>query len=279
MGVGESRGSPHRHPPGGTRPGELVAEAALAHAGLAYDTHHLGVTVERHCEGVLQDGDFTLPPNQGGDPESPGSLERRRRGSRPRQCVDPQRLAGTLDRHGTQILEAEPPLHQPSGVLGQVGPPRLRPCLHPLSQPHRVPESGGVKGHVVAHPSDDHLARVEPQADVQLEPLFLAQAFGVLGNRFDQVPGRMAGATGVILLCQGGTEERHDPVASELVDRPTEAAHPLGQDLDEAGHDLGPRLRVKGLLQLHRALHIGEQDGVGRPDFGGDSGGWVATSR
>jgi hypothetical protein len=63
----------------------------------------------------------------------------------------------------------------------------------------------------------------------------------------------------VILVRDRRAEERHDPVARVLVDRPLEAVHAVGQDLEEAIEDAMPLLGVDALSQLHRALDVGEE--------------------
>ena len=57
-----------------------------------------------------------------------------------------------------------------------------------------------------------------------------------------------------------GAEERHDTVARVLVHRALEAMHPVGEKLKEAVHDPVPRLGVELLGEVHRALHVGEED-------------------
>jgi hypothetical protein len=58
-----------------------------------------------------------------------------------------------------------------------------------------------------------------------------------------------------------GAEEGHDPVARVLVDRPLEAVHALGEDLEEALQDGVPLLGIELLGELHGALHVRKQDG------------------
>jgi hypothetical protein len=57
-----------------------------------------------------------------------------------------------------------------------------------------------------------------------------------------------------------GAEDRHDPVAGELVDGALEAGHRLRQQREEALHDLAPLLRVLLLGEVHRAADVGEQN-------------------
>jgi hypothetical protein len=51
------------------------------------------------------------------------------------------------------------------------------------------------------------------------------------------------------------------PSPGELVDRPLEAVHPVGEDLEEAVHDPIPLLRIDLLAEVHRAFEIREEHG------------------
>jgi hypothetical protein len=65
----------------------------------------------------------------------------------------------------------------------------------------------------------------------------------------------------MVLLRHWRPEEGHYPVTDELVDRPAEPAHPLGQDRHEPAHDPRPHLGVKPLLEIHGARDVGDEDG------------------
>ncbi len=121
-------------------------------------------------------------------------------------------------------------------------------------------QGGGVQGQVLTHPAHHDLARVEPEADTEVDTLGAPQLTGIAGDRLGQGQGGPAGPPGVVLLRHRGTEKGHDPIAGELVHGATEAAHPLDQDADQAAHDLRPYLWIHVLLEVHGPLHIGEQD-------------------
>jgi hypothetical protein len=63
----------------------------------------------------------------------------------------------------------------------------------------------------------------------------------------------------VVLVGDRRAEQGHDAVAGELVDRALEPVHALAEDLEEAPHDLAPRLGILLLGEVHRAHHVGEQ--------------------
>ena len=80
-----------------------------------------------------------------------------------------------------------------------------------------------VHAEVLADRADDHLARVQAHADREAEPLRAAQLRRVGGELALEIKRRVAGAPGVVLVGDRRAEQRHDPVARELVDRALEA--------------------------------------------------------
>ena len=94
-----------------------------------------------------------------------------------------------------------------------------------------------------------------------VEPARAAQLVGVAAQRLAHVQRGVAGALRVILVRDRRAEQRHDPVAGVLVHRALEAVHAVGEDLQEAVEDAVPLLRIDRLGELHRSLHVGEQDG------------------
>src|SRR5262249_7848229 len=54
--------------------------------------------------------------------------------------------------------------------------------------------------------------------------------------------------------------QRHDAVSGELIDRSLEPMNSLGEDREEAIHDLVPFLGIDLLGEIHRPLHVGEED-------------------
>jgi 2-methylcitrate dehydratase len=63
----------------------------------------------------------------------------------------------------------------------------------------------------------------------------------------------------VILQRHRRAEQRHDPVAGELVQRAAVAAHHRSGPVNQRGHDLAQPLRTNHRGDVHRVHHIGEQ--------------------
>jgi hypothetical protein len=71
----------------------------------------------------------------------------------------------------------------------------------------------------------------------------------------------VARALRMILVRDRGTEEGHDAVAGVLIHRALEAVYAIGEYLKETVQDLVPLFRIELLGEVHRALHVGEEDG------------------
>jgi len=124
-----------------------------------------------------------------------------------------------------------------------------------------VPLRRVVHAQVVTDLSHNYRARVEAHADREAEFLLALELLRVALEILSEVERRIAGALRVVLVGDRRSEERHDPVARVLVDRALEAMHPVGQDLEEAIHDLVPLLQIDALLKIHGALDIREEHG------------------
>jgi hypothetical protein len=158
-----------------------------------------------------------------------------------------------------EVAYPEVALDEPGGVFGEVGPSGFGQCLHSPGQPDGVADGRVLHVGVVADGADDDVSGVEPDPDMEAQALGAPQFVGVPADRVGQVQGGVAGPAGVVLVGDGSAEERHDAVAGELVDRPLEAVHPVGEDPHEPVHHRVPLLGVEVLLELHRPLHVGEE--------------------
>jgi hypothetical protein len=65
----------------------------------------------------------------------------------------------------------------------------------------------------------------------------------------------------MILVSDRCAEQRHNPIACVLIDRPLEAVNSVGEDLEEALHDPVPVFGVDRFREIHRPFHVGEEDG------------------
>jgi hypothetical protein len=120
---------------------------------------------------------------------------------------------------------------------------------------------GVIHPQVVADLPDHDLSGVEPHADGEVEAPAASQLVGIASQLVPQVQGRVARPLRVILVRDRRAKERHDSVSRVLVHGPLEAVHAVSEDLEEAVEDRVPLLGIDLLSQLHRALHVGKEDG------------------
>jgi hypothetical protein len=134
-----------------------------------------------------------------------------------------------------------------------------------------------------------HLAGVEPNADLHVEPLALAQLRGIVADGVLHVQGGIARPHGMIFMGERRAEQGHDAVAHHLVDDPLVAVHRRHHALQHRVEELPRLLGVAVGQQLHRALQIGEEDchvlalafkgGPGGEDFLGQMAGRITQRR
>ena len=104
-------------------------------------------------------------------------------------------------------------------------------------------------------------ARVEAQADLEVEAAVTPQPVAVGGQGALDAEGRVQRADGVVLVGDGGPEERHETVAEELVNGALVAVN-LGQHhLEGAVHELVDVLGVETLGERGEAGDVDEEDG------------------
>jgi hypothetical protein len=107
-----------------------------------------------------------------------------------------------------------------------------------------VPLRRIVHAQIVADAADHDLTGVDTDARRQAHSGRPPQLVGVALEFDAQMQRRVAGPLGVILVRDRRTEERHDAVAGELIDEALEALDAIGEDREEALHDLRPLFRI-----------------------------------
>jgi hypothetical protein len=161
----------------------------------------------------------------------------------PLQLADALRLPDPRQVELAHVPQPEVTLDQPGGLFRQVDASGLGALLHALGEPDRVTLRRVVHAQVGSDLPDDHVAGVEthPNREVESAP---PQLIGVAPQRIAQVQRRVARPLRVVLVRDRRAEERHDAVARVLVDRPLEAVHAVGQDLEKAIEDRVPLLGI-----------------------------------
>ena len=136
----------------------------------------------------------------------------------------------------------------------------LGECFHALGQSDGVTLRGIIHAQVVSDLADHHFTRVEPDPHAEGDAVLDPHLVRVLAYRVANMQRGVTSALGVILVRDRRTEECHDSVTGELIDRAFEAVHALGENLEEALEDAVPLLGIELLGEFERPLHVREQD-------------------
>ena len=241
--------------------GELAAQAALAHTGLADDPHDLPVPGPRLLQRLLERPQLALAPDEAREPARVRDVEPSSRRADTRELVDADRPARALDLDLAQVGQLDIALRQRRGVLGDVHRARPRKLLHALGEAHGVADGRVGHGEVLADRAHHDLAGVQAHAHGEADTVRALHVRGEDRELFPEVHGGVAGAARVVLVGDRRPEERHDAVAGELVDRALEAVDAAAQDRHEVGHEPSPGLGADALGEVHRADRVGEEHG------------------
>ena len=177
------------------------------------------------------------------------------------ELVDRERGVEPLDGPWPERVGADRRLGQPERSGRDDDRARRRHLLHPRGEVGGLADRRVVHAEVVRDRAHDDLAGVEAHPDPDAEPFEPLHLVGPAAHAVLHAQGGVAGADGVVLVGQRRAEERHDPVAHDLV-------HGALVPVDGLQHALEDRVeqvpRVLGITvgqELHRALEVGEEDG------------------
>jgi hypothetical protein len=202
---------------------------------------------------------LALAPHEAGQPASRRGVKPRAEGSAPRQVVYFDRRPETLHRHRSQRPHLDVAFGESQRVGSEVAPAPSRELFRPGSQVSGLADGSVVHVQIAADGADHDLARVEPDTNLNRDAVGTTGLFGPPANGGLHVESRVARPDGMILMRERCAEERHDPVAHDLVHGALVAVnrfhHPLGDRIQKLSGLLG----VAVCEQLHRPLQIGEE--------------------
>jgi hypothetical protein len=123
-----------------------------------------------------------------------------------------------------------------------------------------LPHRRVVHAEIAAYGADDHLPRVQADADVGAHGLRPPERFGVAGHGLLHLERRVTGAHGVVLVGDRRAEQGHDPVTHHLVDGALVTVDGFHHPLEHWIEELPGLLGVSVGEELHGALEVGEED-------------------
>ena len=229
---------------------KLVEQARLADPRFAHDGDHLAAAFLGAREAVVEQAELALATRQPREAPLRGELH-------PRPCplttnhpVGGDRLAAPLHLQEADWVAPHVSFDEPVGGSGEDDRARFGLRLHARRQIGGVSDGRVVHAQVVADPADHHRPRVEAHSQAELQSLLAPQLFA---ESTDGLPDGQSGLHGpqrVFLDGYRRPEERHQPIAQELVDRSLVTMDGLGHERQRLIHELVHRLRTQALGQI-----------------------------
>ena len=234
-------------------PARLAHEARLADARLAHDRDDRAAALGDRLAGLAEDGELGAPPHERHD---------RTHLRRPACARDPRHAQWVLDTADLDLserFEIDAELHLPLGLGTDHDAAVRRHVLQARGDVGRVAEGVVAVGAVLLVRQHDR-PRVQGDAHRELDPVAAPQILAVGGDRgLDRQRGAH-GALGVVLVPDGGPEDREQAIPQQLRHRPVEAPHLRpDQRHDLVEQELGA-LGAEPLADRGRADDVREQD-------------------
>jgi hypothetical protein len=240
---------------------ELQQETRLADARLAIDEDRLALAGLDIGKAALEQGQLVRASDERGEPALALGLQAAAHAARTLDAVRPDRERFALDADLTHGLEDEIGAHDLGDVLAHEDLAGLRKREQPRRQVRGIPDRGVVHAEVVADLADDHGARVEPHAHLELDASLGAQVVAVRGERPLEAEGRVDRAQRVVLMGDGRAEQRHEPVAEELIDGTLVAVNLAEHQLEGTVHESVDVLGIEPFGQRGEAGDVDEEHG------------------
>ena len=125
----------------------------------------------------------------------------------------------------------------------------------------RLADRRVVHVQIAADGAHDDLARVEPDPDLHVHAVRVARLLRVAHHQLLHPERRIARPDGVVLVGERRAEQRHDPVAHDLVHRALVAMDRVHHVLEHRIEELARVLGIAVGQQFHRTLQVREQHG------------------
>jgi hypothetical protein len=175
------------------------------------------------------------------------------------QLVDLDGRLDTPHRYRAEIVDLHEALGQAVGIGRDANGAGRGELFHARGQVRGRSHRRVVHAEIRADGAHHHLAGVEADADPDLHAVSAPHLVGVAADGVLDAQRGVAGAHGVVLVGELGSEQRHDAVAHDLVHRALVAVDGVHHELEHGIEDLSRGLGVAIGDELHRTLHVCEE--------------------
>ncbi len=228
----------------------------------------------------MKDFQFRITPDETGEAPSGGRLQTRSRRPSADQLVHLDRTVEPFHRHRPERFHLDVAFAEPQRLAGDEHGACRRNLLHPGGEVRRLADGRVVHVEVAADRPHHHLSRIQPHSDLYRNCAGPPDFVTVPAHALLHPERGIAGPDSVVLVRDRRAEERHDPVAHDLVDGALVTVDGVHHALEHGVEELPGLLGVAVGEELHRALEVGEEDRdllalafegtLGRQDFLGE---------
>src|SRR5215831_6041103 len=173
-------------------------------------------------------------------------------------------LDGSLEtshRHGAHRLNLDEALHETAGLGGDPDGSGRSQLLHAGRQMSRLADRRVVHAEIRADRANHNVARIQADPDSHGDTVGPKRFARVSLHRLLHPQRGVTSTDRVILMGERGPEQRHDPVAHDLIHRPLVVVNRLHHALQHRIEELARFLGVAIGEELHRASEVGEEHG------------------
>ncbi len=252
-GVGLAVGGEHRHIAARRERCGFADQSALADARRTHDIDHTPGAADGLVEDRGHGADFPLTADQNRLAAPTGRMV-----VDGHQSPGGHRCVSALDVHQLGLTQHRGLFDQAGGGLAEHHPTRRRHRFHSLRHPHLLTDRR-VTHWARTGLTGNHLTRIQANPQLQHDTVTALNLGGQALCLLLDIQRGQARAESVILQRDRRPEQRHDPIAGELIDRAAVALHDDRCAVHQLGHDLAQPLRTHRRRDPHRPHHIGEQ--------------------
>ena len=238
---------------------ELPDETRLADARLPDHGHDLAVPGLGALQGLPELIQLAVAADEAGQPTGSSGVEPGAHGRCADELVDLHWLREALHRDRSSGGDLDVALGELQHRRGQQDSAGRSQLLHAGRQVRGLTYRRVVHAQIGADGADHHLARVEPDTNLDEDAVRAEDPVGVPLDRLLHPERRVAGPHRVILVRERRAEQRHDAVAHHLVDGALVAMDGLHHPFEHRVEELARLLGIAVGEQLHRALEVGEE--------------------
>ncbi len=242
------------------RPEELIEQPRLPHAGIADHRDELSPAPPGLLRRLAKLVHLRITADETGEAAGRCCLQARADARSAAELEDLDGFGHPLDRDRPECLHLDEALGELQHCERESDGAGRRELLHPRRQMRRLPHGGVVHAQVAGDGAKHDLSRVQSHTDLDLDAAASPHLVRDAPDGLLHAEGGVARAQSMVLVGERGAEERHDPVAHDLVDGSLVPVHRLHHQFEDRVENRARLFGITVSQQFHRALHIGKKD-------------------